>query len=51
MWSMDSEVEHCGRKRVVFSARARLVELVLVALVGFGSKGVALIRLERIYNF
>jgi hypothetical protein len=35
-------VERCGRKHAVFSARARLAELVLIALVGFGSKGVAL---------
>jgi hypothetical protein len=35
-------VERCGQKRAVFSARAWLAELVLVALVSFGSKGVAL---------
>jgi hypothetical protein len=34
-------VECCGRKHAVFSARARLVELVLIVLVGFGSKGLA----------
>jgi hypothetical protein len=33
--------EHWSRKHVGFSARARLVELALVALVSFGSRGLA----------
>jgi hypothetical protein len=41
VWSAGSVVERWGRKRAVFSARARLVELVLVALFGFGSEGLA----------
>jgi hypothetical protein len=42
VWSAVSVVKHCGRKRAIFSACARLVELVPVALVGFGSEGLAL---------
>jgi hypothetical protein len=34
-------VERWGRKRAVFSVCARLVELALVTLVGFGSRGLA----------
>jgi hypothetical protein len=34
-------VERWGWKRAGFSARERLVELTLVALVGFGSRGLA----------
>jgi hypothetical protein len=41
VWSVGSVVEHWSRKRAGFSARARLVELVLIALVGFGSRGLA----------
>jgi hypothetical protein len=41
VWSAGSVVEHWSRKRAGFSARARLVELALVALVGFGSRGLA----------
>jgi hypothetical protein len=41
VWSAGSVVERWGQKRVVFSAHARLVELVLVALVGFGLEGLA----------
>jgi hypothetical protein len=41
VWSAGSVVEHWGQKRAVFSVRARLVELALVALVGFGSEGLA----------
>jgi hypothetical protein len=41
VWSAGSVVEHWGRKCAGFSACARLVELALVALVGFGSRGLA----------
>jgi hypothetical protein len=41
VWLAGSVVERWGQKRAGFSARARLVELVCVALVGFGSEGFA----------
>jgi hypothetical protein len=41
VWSAGSVVEHWSQKRACFSARARLVELALVTLVGFGSRGLA----------
>jgi hypothetical protein len=41
VWSARSVVEHWSQKRAGFCACARLVELVLVALVGFGSRGLA----------
>jgi hypothetical protein len=40
--SARSGVYRCGQGRAFFRAQARLVELVLDALVGFGSKGVVL---------
>jgi hypothetical protein len=41
VWSAGSVVERWSRKRAGFSARAWLVELALIALVGFGSRGLA----------
>jgi hypothetical protein len=41
VWSAGSVVERWGRKHAVFSTCAWLVELALVALVGFGSRGLA----------
>jgi hypothetical protein len=40
VWSMWLGVRRWARKRAVFRSCARLVELVYVALVGFGSDGV-----------
>jgi hypothetical protein len=41
VWSAGSVVERWGWKHAVFSVRAWLVKLALVALVGFGSRGLA----------